>query len=166
MRQPHPSSVFPQRSLLTVPYRDRLRCDRQQPCHNCLHRGLAETCTYVHAHAKVPRSTTSHSDASPLSSPTVRDRVRQLEDQVVSLLGALNGNSIPVQAGSYPGTSSAHQSSPSNSEGPSNNPLELAPPVPDCPGYMEYTTSAVNYVGNSHWLAILGNVGRATRAKV
>ena len=149
------------RKPLTYTCRNRLRCDRQQPCHNCVHRGLAETCAC--AHAKIPRSKTTQSDGSPQLPPTVRDRVKQLEDQVVSLMGALNGTPVPAQAGVSTGTTA--QSIRSDSNGAPGDLGDLAPPVPGSPGYMEYTPSAVNYIGTSHWLSILGNVWRSTTAK-
>ncbi|KAI1616551.1 hypothetical protein EDD36DRAFT_461432 [Exophiala viscosa] len=69
---------------------------------------------------------------------------------------ALNGTPVPAQAGASTRTSA--QSIRPDSNGASGNLNDLAPPVPGLPGYMEYTRSAVNYIGNSHWLSILGNI--------
>ncbi|KAK4939705.1 hypothetical protein LTR10_020095 [Elasticomyces elasticus] len=71
-------------------------------------------------------------------------------------MGAWNGTPIPAQADVSTGTS-AHTIRP-DSNGASGDPTDLAPPVAGSPGYLEYTSTAVNYVGNSHWLSILGKI--------
>ncbi|KAI0160229.1 hypothetical protein GGR57DRAFT_411479 [Xylariaceae sp. FL1272] len=54
--------------------RRKLRCDRQHPCSNCKKRGLGSSCTYA---TGLPTS----------PSATVQDRLRRLEDLVVSYIG-------------------------------------------------------------------------------
>jgi hypothetical protein len=134
--------------------RHRLRCDRKQPCHNCAHRGMATTCTY--ARSSPPMSSSSRSPTL-LAASTVRDRVRQLEDQVVRLMGALNDASVHVPAGAGAAASSSVLS-PGNSNG---GPTISDPPgasFPEVPGHIDYSSSSINYVGNGHWLSMLENV--------
>lgn len=136
-------------------YWHRLRCDRKLPCHNCTHRGFAETCHYPHGRSS--KSSSSQPLAPQVLGPTVRDRVKQLEDQVVMLMDALNDatksgrtsapiTEHPATTSSYPGTSSAQALGVS----------EVA--LPDAAGHIEWSNSSVTYVGNAHWRALLESV--------
>ncbi|KIW46878.1 uncharacterized protein PV06_02502 [Exophiala oligosperma] len=133
----------------------KLRCDRKLPCHNCTHRGFAETCHYPHGRSS--KSSSSQPLAPQVLGPTVRDRVKQLEDQVVMLMDALNDatksgrtsapiTEHPATTSSYPGTSSAQALGVS----------EVA--LPDAAGHIEWSNSSVTYVGNAHWRALLESI--------
>jgi len=86
-----------------------------------------------------------------------RDRVKQLEEQVVMLKGALNDakktmrKNAPVT--NLSPTTSVYQSI-SDTEA-FGEPDEV---LPAAAGHIEWSSSSVTYVGNAHWRALLESV--------
>ena len=75
----YPSLVnFTVSYLLTF---DRLKCDRAQPCGNCVRRGLASSCQFTRSAAEPPqRSVSTSSEAEQM-----RNRIQELEQLLISL---------------------------------------------------------------------------------
>jgi hypothetical protein len=122
-----------------------------KPCLNCTKRGQPESCDYV------------KQDSSPPYPVRLQDRVRQLEDMVMTLL---NSQTIPDQkvpaAGKSP--SATALSGPINDDGfapsavPSPN-NRVDPNVPKAsPGKFTRTRDQANFVGGEHWEAILEDI--------
>ncbi|KAI1178725.1 hypothetical protein F4777DRAFT_536544 [Nemania sp. FL0916] len=104
----------------------KLRCDRHHPCSACVKRGLSSSCTYV-----------VNSSVSP-SSASVQDRLRHLENLVVSYMSQNEG------AGLTPST----ESSPKIQE---SDPLVILPDV----GGLKYSSTGTKYHDQTHWDSIL-----------
>ncbi|GAP83436.2 putative fungal specific transcription factor domain-containing protein [Rosellinia necatrix] len=106
--------------------RRKLRCDRLRPCSTCEKRGLESSCAYA-------------VNSATLIPPTsARDRLRHLEDLVVSYMNQNEGTA----------TSISTQSSPSV-EG-----LDVSPAPPDV-GSLKSSGTETKYQDQTHWNSIL-----------
>lgn len=89
----------------------RLKCDRTQPCANCMKRGLGPQCIYPVGNA----TTESARQGPPPGAATdAHERLRQLEDQVVTMIhrrepteGTTDSVPLPTPAESNGSTSAA-----------------------------------------------------------
>ncbi|KAI3328855.1 hypothetical protein HD806DRAFT_480898 [Xylariaceae sp. AK1471] len=106
--------------------RRKLRCDRQHPCSTCKKRGLGSSCTYA------------ASETSSTPSPGVQDRLRHLENLVVSYMNQNEGVNI----------SSPVQSSP-NQQG-----LDTSSTLSDV-GSLKSSSTETQYQDQTHWNSIL-----------
>ncbi|KAI1333201.1 hypothetical protein F5Y16DRAFT_407151 [Xylariaceae sp. FL0255] len=102
--------------------RRKLRCDRQHPCGNCKRRELGPTCTYVNG---LPPA------APPIA---IHDRLRHLEDLVVSYIGSDNA---PL-----PRTSPCRE-------------LQDESPVSSDFGSLKRSSTETKYQDQTHWHSIL-----------
>ncbi|KAJ5827591.1 transcriptional regulator family: Fungal Specific TF [Penicillium robsamsonii] len=137
--------------------RRKLRCDRKEPCATCTARGLALSCAYPSNQTPAPRRRPPGPYETDRSRPraTVHDRLGQLEQIVVSLMQKTTsgGQDRPDQdsvapipqdlpeEGSREGATNS-EDSPAQSEG----------------GNVWFSSSDAQYVGGTHWAAILDGI--------
>lgn len=144
---------FIRRSQIRLPgahYPYRLKCDRQHPCTGCSKRGDAVSCNYSNASRdehNAPRRTGGPKDSE------AQLRLQKLEKMVTSLMqttrnGSENGAN-EASAGCRTFDQSLNRLSIHNSAQSS----ETAPG-----GHLSINDSETNYLGATHWEAILENV--------
>ncbi|KAJ5146189.1 transcriptional regulator family: Fungal Specific TF [Penicillium bovifimosum] len=137
--------------------RRKLRCDRKEPCSTCTARGLALSCAYPinQAPAQRRRAPGAHETHRGRPEATVQDRLGQLEQIVVSLMQKTTsggqersdqhlGASIPQdrpEQGSPEGTTNSEDS-----------------PAPSDSGNVWFSSSDAQYIGGTHWAAILDGI--------
>lgn len=107
------------------------------------------------------------------STTTVKDRVKQLEDQVGALVEALKQQHQETTTTTTNTTPSMLTSTPAHSaqnlpweryDGIEDSyvgdqcPLRFQMPLAETAGYIECTDAGVSYVGSSHWMAIMQGV--------
>ncbi|KAJ5951278.1 transcriptional regulator family: Fungal Specific TF [Penicillium vulpinum] len=133
--------------------RRKLRCDRKQPCSTCTTRGLALSCAYPSNQAS--QSPRPHGTNRGRPQATVQDRLGQLEQIVVSLMQKTtsDGQDPPDQ---YP-VASVTQDQPRE-----GSPEGIISPE-DSPGQSDggsvwFSSSDAQYVGGTHWAAILDGI--------
>ncbi|KAJ2997855.1 hypothetical protein NUW58_g516 [Xylaria curta] len=103
--------------------RRKLRCDRQHPCSTCKKRGLELSCTYV---------------ASSVPSPPpsgVQDRLRHLENLVVSYMNQNEGTGLPAALPNIRELGTSH--------------------TPSDVGSLESSSTETTYQDQTHWRSIL-----------
>jgi hypothetical protein len=157
----------------------RVRCDRKNPCTTCSRRGLARSCVYT---------TDAQESLLPRSAGTVHERIHQLETLVISLMqkdtpnpahaamGTLTTSESPNGSAQKQGTSyadysglgvSKSQSPPFSSDIPNTSfgsviDVEVNANVSSLSldrGCMKFNSlGTANYVGSSHWAAILDSI--------
>ena len=134
-------------------FSDRLRCDRNQPCLTCTARGLALSCAYPNNQA--PQSPRPYGPHRARPQATVQDRLGQLEQIVVSLMQktTADGQDRPDQ----------HPVSSAPQDGPQDSSPERAINPADSPaqsdgGSVWFSSSDAQYVGGTHWAAILDGI--------
>src|ERR1700753_4058894 len=102
--------------LSCAPCRHRkLKCNRQQPCDNCIKRGDVGTCTYA---APAARKKSSISSPSATGPDEMQNRIDRLENLVLSLMtngpqsaGPQAAAAVLAQANSGPASSVSGSSS-------------------------------------------------------
>lgn len=128
----------------------RLKCDRQHPCTGCSKRGDAASCSYSNAsrdERNVPRRNGTPKDSE------AQLRLQKLERMVTSLMQTTRadledgGNNASARCQTF--DQSLNQLSIDNSPRSS----ETAPG-----GHLSINDSETNYLGATHWEAILENV--------
>jgi hypothetical protein len=141
----------------------RLKCDRQLPCANCAKRDLSSSCTFIHANI---REKSSGVQKPTSGSKDFQSQIRRLEDLVVSLMNqtANNGSLAPENRSSSTSESSLDRGAPAlsaadeylrpGSDGGSFQDQDAAASL----GRISLEDNHPNYVGSSHWAAILDNV--------
>ena len=141
----------------------RLKCDRQLPCANCAKRDLSSSCTFIHTNI---REKSSGIQKPTSDSKDFQSQIRRLEDLVVSLMNqtASNGPVAPGNRSSSTSVSSWDRGAPAPSAVD-----DYSRPGPDAGSFQDQDAAASlgrislednhpNYVGSSHWAAILDNV--------
>ena len=142
---------------------DRLRCDRKRPCSACTSRGLALSCGYPNNEAPQSPSVTTSSQPRRATRPqvphngrpraTVQDRLGQLEQIVVSLMQKTPGNGQD-HPDHHPVPGSATRDYQNEAETISS---EHSPAQSDG-GSIWFNSSDAQYVGGTHWAAILEGI--------
>ena len=124
----------------------KLRCDRQHPCETCVKRGDESSCAYTKG------SSSANAKDSSATRIKAQDRLRNLEQLVMQMF----------ENGSPPKNSvSAHTSS--TSTGPTSSSDTDGTPRD---GSLDRTAIGANYVGSTHWSAILENIQELKSAMV
>lgn len=142
----------------------KLKCDRNQPCENCVKRDIASTCTFIHAGIIRDKATHIQKQSIATSPKDVQGRIRHLEELVVSLMQSTVANgSLPsplVEAGSASTSSSLLRTSISKSQSTSGLTSSNSSLVDafDSFGRISIEDEQPNYVGGSHWAAILESI--------
>ena len=139
----------------------RVRCDRVHPCSNCASRGLGTSCVYApNSVAALPKR----------SSSSVQDRIKQLENLVLSLMQetASRSHTSPSDPLQLPSEAMHSHTNPTPSESGYHEPRappsrtdEIQRPVSPSPsdhGNISIQKSAVSYVSSAHWAAVLDSI--------
>ncbi|EMR90137.1 putative fungal specific transcription protein [Botrytis cinerea BcDW1] len=128
----------------------KLKCDRNSPCNNCSKRDLSSSCTYIH-NSREKISNTQRIREKPKD---VQDRIQHLEELVVTLMNQAKDTTAPSEPDILPGFQSS-----------TIKPRELSWPNDatvsesvDSIGRISVQDERQNYVGESHWAAILENI--------
>lgn len=143
---------------------NRLKCNRAQPCENCVKRGDAYSCTYAQA-ASRKKSATHQNNAS--TSDDMQNRIDRLEGLVLSLM--TNGASP-----SGPPAAMAALSGSGNTDSTQNSGelgmAEDAPTGPDDSDTEQVTksfgilkvdnTNKSYYISEAHWASVLSDVSQ------
>lgn len=142
----------------------RLKCDRNQPCENCVKRDIASTCTFIHAGIIRDKATHIQKHSSATTPRDVHGRIRHLEDLVISLMqsNGANGNSTITSAETQPPSASSYVSGSSFPKNQSTSSAILDDSnvldTSESFGRISIEDEQLNYVGGSHWAAILDSV--------
>ncbi|EXK43361.1 hypothetical protein FOMG_05982 [Fusarium oxysporum f. sp. melonis 26406] len=120
--------------------RRKLRCDRQRPCSSCVQRELGLSCTYA-------SDRVAGGDAAQQPRVTTQDRIRHLESLVFDLM-----QQSSVNQGQHGG------GTPCSPVGSTRSPVDTAVTTPADYGSMQSTGGGANYVGSSHWAAVLDGI--------
>ena len=126
---------------------------------SCVKRNSASTCTYVHGQ----RDKSSQVQKSSSAPKDVQSQVRHLEELVISLMNKTAKNTTlsskpkpPITPDASSVSNSSNATSPSQSPDPATlNTVETGESF----GNISIEDDQLNYVGSSHWTAILDNVG-------
>ncbi|MCJ1313605.1 hypothetical protein MMC25_007284 [Agyrium rufum] len=151
------------------PYLYRLKCNRSQPCENCVRRGDATACHYA---APGSRKKGNAAGASPSSPDDMQNRIDRLEGLVLSLM--TNGNESAGAAAASralsmstksdsPDFSLSHQSSRDDGDddemvkdgGDGESETEE---VAKSLGVLKVMDNKSMYIGETHWAAILNDI--------
>ncbi|CAO2648217.1 Nn.00g074840.m01.CDS01 [Neocucurbitaria sp. VM-36] len=143
--------------------RRKVRCDRLHPCSNCSSRGLASSCAFAAAPAsqgmtpdRSQGSSIHRSQAArPGTAANVQTRINQLENLVLELMHQNNAPNIRPSPLQEPRSATHTQ--------PAHTPIESDPECPVSPSPSDYGSISIrharlNYVGSSHWAAILDSI--------
>jgi hypothetical protein len=127
----------------------RLKCDRNQPCQNCIKRDLASSCTFIHAGLKEKSVSGIH---KPNTAPNdIHGRIRLLEELVVSFMHK-TAEKLPRDA-----TSDSQLSKRTDTFTHDTLEDDLGRSS-DSLGRISIDDEHPNYVGAAHWTAILDSV--------
>lgn len=130
----------------------KLRCNRQQPCDQCLKRSKASSCQYLAPPEKKRKARNT------------KDRIAHLEGLVVQLMGQNNTTGSTSSPGSVNGSDSARESSsnspPVSSETSSKNGYSEHSygSASVTTGQLKVSRGETHYHGSAHWEAILEDV--------
>lgn len=127
-----------------------MKCDRSHPCENCAKRGLGSQCAYPAA--ATPKPGQSHG-----SGRGVRDRLQDLEDQVVSMMN--KSRSPEIRQGAHIATPSDSGASVSVDDHPHDQDNENSPPVPDFT-QMKVSGPGTTYTDGAHWSSLLSGISK------
>ncbi|KAE8383149.1 hypothetical protein BDV26DRAFT_287935 [Aspergillus bertholletiae] len=143
--------------------RRKLRCDRKRPCSACTSRGLALSCGYPNNDTPQSPAVTTIAQPRPAPRPpvthndrpraTIQDRLGQLEQIVVSLMQKTTGEGQD-HLGHHPVPGSASRDRQNEGEVVTG---EHSPAQSDG-GSIWFNSSDVQYVGGTHWAAILDGI--------
>ncbi|KAH8698477.1 hypothetical protein BGW36DRAFT_376178 [Talaromyces proteolyticus] len=134
--------------------RRKLRCNRQKPCSSCTARGLALSCKYPSQNGRSsPEGIQIHHTEAPRTRASIRDRVVQLEEMVVSL----------IQNPSHEGSRPISVIRTGDTEGENPEEATHTTPLSDVEnspsrGSMIFGSSGPHYVSGTHWAAILDSI--------
>ncbi|KAJ5494645.1 transcriptional regulator family: Fungal Specific TF [Penicillium fimorum] len=137
--------------------RRKLRCDRKEPCATCTARGLALSCAYPSNQAPAQRRGPPGTHETHRGRPraTVHDRLGQLEQIVVSLMQKTTAGGQD-QPDEHPVASVSRDPPEEGSpEGATNS--EYSPAQSEG-GNVWFSSSDAQYVGGTHWAAILDGI--------
>jgi len=130
------------------------------PCQNCVKRDLAGSCTYVHAGIRRDKATPIHKPSTNNGSKDVHSQISRLEELVISLMNKTNPNGLLPSRD--PQTSSASGTRPSLDGPRLDEPwteVNALKETEESLGRINIDDEQPNYVGSTHWAAILDNVG-------
>lgn len=129
----------------------RLKCDRSQPCQNCIKRDLSSSCTFLHS--GLQHKSTIGISKQRSKSDDIHGRISSLEELVVSLLHKATGGTeaepkplLIVATDDSSGASSSRTLEDELETGSSSL------------GRISIDNGHPNYVGAAHWEAIIDGV--------
>ena len=125
----------------------KLKCDRATPCGQCTKRGRPDACAYA------PRPEKPGRPAKSMAA-----RLKRLEGMVRGMIDA-DGNPIIASADAPPGTTGPMGAGAPAAQGLTTPASPPPPPPPmDAGGIVVQGQRATNYVGATHFMAILDDV--------
>lgn len=148
---------------------DRLKCNRSNPCENCVKRGDASSCSY--AQPSVRKKNTPQQPA--LATPDdMQNRIDRLEGLVLSLMTNGSPSAGPAAAmAALSGSDSAGSVHHSNSVSVSANEEDgpVGPEESDTEqvtksfGIMKVDNNKSYYISDAHWASVLNDVSSRLR---
>ncbi|KAL9111375.1 MAG: hypothetical protein Q9227_004252 [Pyrenula ochraceoflavens] len=149
--------------LSCAPCRHRkLKCNRSNPCENCVKRGDAASCTYA---APTARKKNSQSQGNPTSPDDMQNRIDRLEGLVLSLM--TNGQQTPgptaannLLAGSMSAVSGREPTDGGDNEMMDGEDESDTDQVTQSLGVMKVfdNNTKTMYYGEAHWAAVLHGI--------
>ena len=147
----------------------RLKCNRSQPCENCVKRGDSMSCSYA-----APGSRKKHSSASSSSNgpDDMQNRIDRLEGLVLSLMTSgsqSTGQAAAQRALSMQSSSgSMEYAQDVDIDGVDDNGTPIGDEseteqVAQSLGVMRVDNNKSMYYGDAHWAAILSDVRRSSQ---
>ncbi|OGE51031.1 hypothetical protein PENARI_c015G03127 [Penicillium arizonense] len=138
----------------------KLKCNRSNPCENCVKRGDAASCNYAQASSRKKNSPQQPSSNSP---DDMQNRIDRLEGLVLSLMTNGSQSAGPAAAlAAISGEGSAGSTGPSHDldidedgMGPEESDTEQ---VTKSFGIMKMDNNKTYYMGNAHWASILNDI--------
>lgn len=146
----------------------RLKCNRSQPCENCVKRGDAMSCSYAAPGSRKKQSSSSQSSNSP---GDMQNRIDRLEGLVLSLMtnGAQSAGPAAATRALSMNSSSGSMEYPQHVdiEGVNGNGVGIregedseTDQVVQSLGVMKVDNNKSMYFGESHWATILSDVSQ------
>ncbi|KAF2674133.1 hypothetical protein BT63DRAFT_449121 [Microthyrium microscopicum] len=126
----------------------KLKCDRQQPCDQCLKRARDSSCTYLPPPKKKPRR--------PMST---KERISHLETLLIQMM---NNDQSPTADGREETTESVQQHTPESTFGESPGRDDLV--GTGTLGKLQTSNGETSYVGSTHWEAVLAGISELKAA--
>ena len=139
----------------------RLKCNRSNPCENCVKRGDANSCSYAQTNS---RKKTLPQQTAPTSPDDMQNRIDRLEGLVLSLMTNGNQSAGPAAAlAAISGESSVGSTGLSNEldideytpEGAEESDTEQ---VTKSFGVMKVDNNKSYYISEAHWASVLNDV--------
>ena len=150
----------------------RLKCNRSQPCENCIKRGDAMSCSYAAPGTRKKQASSSSSGSSP---DGMQNRIDRLEGLVLSLMtngsqsagpaAATRALSMSESTGSsgYPQDGDVDIENRQNgmSRGEGDEGESETDQVAQSIGLMRVDNNKSMYIADSHWATILSDVSNS-----
>ncbi|CAG8974704.1 hypothetical protein HYALB_00006440 [Hymenoscyphus albidus] len=137
----------------------KLKCDRNSPCQNCIKRDLSSSCTFIHAGLRREKAAALQKSGN-VGRKDVRSQISHLEQLVVSLMkksGGIDQNRLGISPG--PSSDGPRASDFSSSTGDDQwTEITGLSNTTESFGMINIDDDQPNYVGSSHWAAILDNI--------
>ncbi|KAJ5306799.1 hypothetical protein PENANT_c003G08153 [Penicillium antarcticum] len=138
----------------------KLKCNRSNPCENCVKRGDAVSCNYAQASSRKKNSPQQSSSNSP---DDMQNRIDRLEGLVLSLMTNGSQSAGPAAAmAAISGESSAGSAGPSHELDIDEEGMGLeesdTEQVTKSFGVMKMDNNKSYYMGNAHWASILNDI--------
>jgi hypothetical protein len=145
--------IFTISYLLTF---DRLKCDRAQPCGNCVRRGLASSCQFTRSAAEPPQRSVS----IPSEAEQMRNRIQELEQLLISLrsFGASSRPDAEQNEDSHSSLGYEQTTLLTPLSRDDHSLSESSDKICNAVGRMTIVNQQTVYVSDSHWSAILEKV--------
>ncbi|TVY14613.1 Fusarisetin A cluster transcription factor fsa6 [Lachnellula arida] len=134
----------------------KLRCDRNLPCQNCIKRDLSASCTYNHVNVRRDKATPTHKSSATGNPKDLQSQISHLEELVITLMNKTNRNGN--------GNASLEDSTRILQEESRSLEDQRTEEVHDIKeaeksfGRINIEDDQPNYVGSTHWVAILDNI--------
>lgn len=145
----------------------RLKCNRANPCENCVKRGDAPSCTYAQPGTRKKNTLNQNTSNSP---DDMQNRIDRLESLVLSLMtngaqsagpaaamAAISGNNDSVVSGR---NSQDRDQDDDGADGQDESETEQ---VTKSFGVMKVDNNKSFYISDAHWAAVLNDVSPMTR---
>ncbi|CAG8962355.1 hypothetical protein HYFRA_00014152 [Hymenoscyphus fraxineus] len=137
----------------------KLKCDRNSPCQNCIKRDLSSSCTFIHAGIRREKAAALQKSGN-VGRKDVQSQISHLEQLVVSLMkksGGVDQNRLGISH--VPSSDDPRASDFSSSTGEDQwTEITGLSNTTESFGMINIDDDQPNYVGSSHWAAILDNI--------
>ncbi|KAK5050612.1 hypothetical protein LTR84_003894 [Exophiala bonariae] len=130
----------------------KLKCDRGHPCETCIKRGDPTICTYGKNVSASTNSSSKPETNGTNSKGKAQERLRHLEHLIMQMVDQ-NGHGLVL--GSQPPAST---NAPGSGSQGGLVESESGSEAPNAAGRLQLASSGAQYVGSTHWSAILDNI--------